>query len=477
MLRCITEDQETLYASRSNKKYIQQLVDEGKALCPNCLQKVIHKPGRTKRAHFAHYDSDCVVTNYEPETNSHIKGKELLYKWLKKKFPSAYVEYEVYIPETKQIADVFIKHKEGDYEGLIWAFEFQHSTLNVDDWQARHTLYKSAGIQDFWILDKEKYLNFSTAKGHTGARRRRELEKNIFNEVGLCYFLDIEKEELTIDFNFTLKKEHNVYNGKPVTNKYCYHIPDLHTAHLDKIKIRMNDTFKYCVLLYDKVEKEMEERLRDILKKLQREKKVQLEKELQLRIPEVKDFAETIYNKNEAYIAQNFIEENERELAEDIRNLSNIDFLKKYQTFIKKALANEQSFKILKESADIKHKYITRTFFSWDIYKMSFLVAQATLSLEEYLLEKYKDKILLIEYAYNTYKDIFVKLSLRNTELLNRDLRKIKPFLQTYEKKPTDMDYALEYGRCNTTEEVDKYVKKIREEIIEHNPFTDLDLW
>ena len=80
--------------------------------------------------------------------------------------------------------------------------------------ESRHSLYKYAGIQDFWILDKAKYLKFSTAQGHTDARKRNDLEKKIYNEVGLCYFLDLDKEELTIDFNFIIHSESNVYNRK-----------------------------------------------------------------------------------------------------------------------------------------------------------------------------------------------------------------------------------------------------------------------
>lgn len=473
MLRCITEDQETLYASRSNKEYIQQLVDEGKALCPNCLQRVIHKPGRTKRAHFAHYDSDCVVTNYEPETDSHIKGKQLLYKWLKNKFPSAYVEYEVYIPETKQIADVFIKHKEGDYTGLSWAFEFQHSNLSPRDWEERHNLYKLAGIQDFWILDKARYLKFSTAKGHTDARKRNELEKTIYKKVGLCYFLDLEKEELTIDFNFITKSETNVFNRKKVTTHFTYHEPKNHAAKIDKIRVRMNDEFKYCVLLYDEIEEGMREQLNGILRNLQREKAIKLEEELQLKIPSTLDYASTIYDENKASIARSFIRENERELADDIRNLSNEEFFIKYNELIKKAITNDQSLEVMNESLDIRHRYITRSIFSWDIYKLKFLIAQANLSLEKYLILKKKDKLSLVEYAYNTHKDVFEKLSSRNTEMTNRDLRKIKPFLQTYEKNPTAVDYALEYHACKSTEEIDNYVNQVIEQIINYDPFAD----
>lgn len=54
---------------------------------------VIFKLGKVKRPHFAHYESECVITNYEAKTVSHLKGKKILYEWLKRKFSAADVEY------------------------------------------------------------------------------------------------------------------------------------------------------------------------------------------------------------------------------------------------------------------------------------------------------------------------------------------------------------------------------------------------
>ncbi len=50
-----------------------------------------------------------------------------MYNWLKGKFPNPFVEFEVYIPTTRQIADIYVEHQDGEYEGMKWAFEFQHS--------------------------------------------------------------------------------------------------------------------------------------------------------------------------------------------------------------------------------------------------------------------------------------------------------------------------------------------------------------
>ncbi|MGM0924671.1 MAG: competence protein CoiA [Bacillota bacterium] len=473
MFRCITEDNNTLIATTCEPESTRVLSRAHRLFCPNCKGVVQYNKGVVKSSYFSHVNLECEYIGHEPETPSHRKGKELLYSWLKTKFPTAYVEYEEPIPETGQIADVFIKHTDGDLKGIRWAFEFQHSPLTSTGWEERHNLYKSAGIQDFWILDKAKYLKFSTAKGHTDARKRNDLEKKIYSEVGLCYFLDLEKEELTIDFNFKIHSKRNVYNRKRVVTDYTYHRPQDHAAPINKIRVRMNKEFKYCVLLYDEVEEQMNDRLIWIVKKLKREQEIQLEEELQLRIPEKKGFANTIYLDGEAHIARRFIEDNERDLAEDIRDLSDNDFFEKYKDLIDKLILNIQDFNALEKSQQLRHKLIVDLNHSWDIYKTSFLVAQATHSLEEYLTMKTQDKISLVEYAYNTYKDVFEKLASRHTELTNSALKNIKWFLVPYDKNPNALDYALVYHHCKTTEEIDQYVKQVLEKII--NPFTFLE--
>lgn len=45
-------------------------------------------------------------------------------------------------------------------------------------------------------------MKFSSAKGATDARLRKDLEKTIYDETGLCYFLDLDTSDLTIDFDF-----------------------------------------------------------------------------------------------------------------------------------------------------------------------------------------------------------------------------------------------------------------------------------
>jgi competence protein CoiA len=476
LLRCITQNKETLIASNCEESATRKLSREKNLYCPNCQNNVTYKRGKVKRSHFAHNKSECVVTYYEPETDSHLKGKEILYNWLKTRFPKAEVQYEVYIQETKQIADVFIKHNAGEYKGLRWAFEFQHSALTSADWESRHSLYKSAGIQDFWILDSAKYLKYSTAKGHNDARKRNDLEKKIYNETGLCYFLDLEKEELTIDFNFVIHSESNVYNRKRVVTGYTYHSPNDHAGFINNIRVRMNKEFKYCVLLYDEVEEQMNDRLIGIVRKLKREQEIQLEEELQLQISKKKSFVYTIYKDIEVSIVNRFIVDNEEELAEDLRSLSDKEFFRKYKDLIDKLILNIQTYKKIEKSQQLKHKLMVDLNHSWNIYKLTFLVAQAAHSLEEFLIVKNQDKISLVEYAYNTYKEVFEKLASRHTELTNKSLRNIKWFLAPSEKKPNALDYAVQYRRCETNDEIDGYIEQVVEKVINFNPFAG-DEW
>lgn len=425
------------------------------------------------KAHFAHHASDCVVTNYEPETDSHIKGKQILYDWLSKKYPSAKVEFEVYIQQTKQIADVFVTHTEEEMAGLMWAFEFQHSPLSSTDWEKRHTLYQSEGIQDFWILDKAKYMKFSTAQGITDARLRKDLEKTIFNETGLCYFLDLETFELTIDFAFTSSTERRMINRMEVKTEYIYHSPIIHSSHLDNIRIRTNEKFKHSVLIYDEIESKMNDRLTWILQSLIKKQELQLKKELNERAREKKQYAESKYEKEKADIIWRFMKDNREALTDDIRYLSENDFFQKNNQLIEKLLQNLQGFKLLKDSDELIKKLLIKITFESDLYKIPFLSEQKSYSLEEYLIIKNQEKVSLVEYVYETYKEVLEKIASMNPRYINEELGKINSSLTSWANNPTAIDYAIQYHRLKTKDEINEGIEQIKEKIINHNPFAD----
>ncbi len=427
------------------------------------------------KAHFAHNNAECVSAYYEPETDSHIKGKEILFDWIKKNYPKAEIQYEVYIPETKQIADVFVKHTEEKTAGVRWAFEFQHSPLSSADWEKRHELYQTEGIQDFWILDKAKYMKFSTAQGITDARVRRDLEKTIFRETGLCYFLDLETSELTIDFEFITTYESKIIKGRKRKTPYVYHSPILHSSHMDNIKIGTNKEFKCSVMSYKEIASQMNERLEWILQKLKKENELRLHQELMERALEKKKFAESKYGKETAEIIWRFIQNNQETLAEKIRNLPEDNFFEVYKGLIEKLLINITDYKSLKDSDELTKKLIRNLSYDENIYKIPFLVDQGSDSLDDYLKIKYQEKISLVEYAYVTHKDVLEKIASFNTKFVNDKLYSIKGFLKTYESNPTVNDYAIKYHHCKTTEEIDGYIEQISNKIINYNPFEDID--
>ncbi len=474
MLRCVTLNNETLYASNCEEKSTRKLSREKDIFCPNCQNVVMFKKGRVMKAHFAHHTSDCVVTNYEPETDSHIKGKQILYDWLREKYPSAEVEFEVYIPQTKQIADVYVRHTDEEMAGLTWAFEFQHSPLSSTEWEIRHNLYQSEGIQDFWILDKAKYLKLSKAQGITDARLRKELEKTIFNETGLCYFLDLESSELTIDFAFITSTERRVINRMKVDTDYIYHSPILHSSHMDKVRIRINEKFKHGVLIFDEIEGRMNDRLIWILQSLIRKQELQLELELQERAIEKKKFAESIHEKEVADKVWLFMKANREALINDVRYLTEQDFFDKYNESIYKSLQNLQDFITIKESDDLIKKLLSKVTYESEIYRLPFLIEQKSLSLHEFLVIKNQEKISLVEFVYVTYREVLEKLASMRPYYIKNELRKIKSSLASWETNPTAIDYAIQYHELKSIGEIKDYMAQIKEKIIDYNPFSDL---
>lgn len=477
MLRCITVDKKTLIASNSEKENVKKLSREKQLFCPNCQSTVIFKSGKVKRAHFAHYDSECVVTNYERETASHLKGKQVLYEWLKKTFPSADVEYEVYIPETNQIADIFVEHTEEGMEGIRWSFEFQHSPLSTTEWETRHELYKAEGIQDFWILDKAKYMKFSKAKDITDARIRNELERTIYSNTGLCYFLDLESSELTIDFNFTTSWHTTIVKGVKRQNEYTYHDPIQHSTHIDQVRVRMNDEFMYGVLIYSEIESRMEEQLKWVLAILRGEREKKLEQELQEKAKEKKLFALRKYGEEQTEIIWRFMKSNRDELTDDVRQLSVEEFFDQYEPLFVKLQMNIGEYNKLKESEELVYRLIGSFIYEMDLFSLTFLSAQGSLSLEEYLRIIHQEKINVVTYVYHTYKNDLEKLASMNFRAIKKDLAKIKPNITPGGSNPTAIDYALEYRRLETSASADEHMKKVKEQIIYYNPFSNMMDW
>ena len=121
--------------------------------CPNCRGVVHVRGGQEKRTHlhFAHQKGECAWST-ETESIRHATGKMVLAAWVQQQFSDAIVTLEERLPEPNRIADIFVRHANGQR----WAVEFQCAPLNVEEWQHRHTAYCNAGIYDIWIIGNNR---------------------------------------------------------------------------------------------------------------------------------------------------------------------------------------------------------------------------------------------------------------------------------------------------------------------------------
>ncbi|HEX9134019.1 MAG TPA: competence protein CoiA family protein, partial [Ktedonobacteraceae bacterium] len=108
-------------------------------------------PEKRIQLHFAHQRGECLWST-ESETVRHMRGKKVLAEWLRKQFPQASVSLEERLPEPNRIADIFVAHADGQR----WAVEYQCAPLDIEEWRLRHTAYRKAGIQETWIVGKNR---------------------------------------------------------------------------------------------------------------------------------------------------------------------------------------------------------------------------------------------------------------------------------------------------------------------------------
>lgn len=241
-------DEHTLY----NK------VKNNEVFCPECGMNLKFRSG-TFRPHFYHQkNTDCTYPYGEPESETHIKGKTLLYEWLQKLYPKSQVYLEWKIEETNQRSDVIVIHETGER----WAFEFQCTPISENIWLERHYLYKKARVRDFWIMSSNvnKYL-YEEDKAF---RLSRDLEKAIFTSNQLVYYLDVKKnlfhiirggefETKTIlrssDYFFSVPIQESRIEGFELwCNKMLHYYAD--DSHINRIE----DNF----ILYEIVSEELE---------------------------------------------------------------------------------------------------------------------------------------------------------------------------------------------------------------------------
>lgn len=135
---------------KESRNYLKNDLQKTDFVCPQCKEAVrLNWAVPTKKIpHFKHKSKkDC---NYGfGESEEHNLGKIKLFNYFKDIFKSKLeiVDIEYFIPETKQIADIFLQFKTGEK----WVIEYQRSNIPIQDIQRRRTLYRSLNIKDIWI--------------------------------------------------------------------------------------------------------------------------------------------------------------------------------------------------------------------------------------------------------------------------------------------------------------------------------------
>ena len=139
---------------------LRRLSSARQLTCPGCKATVILHAGSVRTHHFAHLPGAvCTAPLTEPETEEHLSGKLLIARWLHACLPDAQIIVEAHIPETNQRADILViipalpipAHLTSKVGQRI-AIEYQCANMQAREWQRRHRLYRSIGIQDLWIL-------------------------------------------------------------------------------------------------------------------------------------------------------------------------------------------------------------------------------------------------------------------------------------------------------------------------------------
>jgi competence protein CoiA len=254
------------FDEKYDKYTLKQWSDKSKLICPDCNKPYEYCHGEIKLPYFRHKEKskECEGIYFESETQEHINGKLVLYKWLlrlQEKWLIQNVKLESYIPETRQRPDLYFEINNNRY-----VIEYQCSPI-ATEYLERHRLYKLAKVYDIWIMGTEKYNLHIDKDGYASHKSRfKVIEKNV------NYYLNTNN--------------HMVYfSNKLLYDKLPYkHISlgDYLSYELDDFDIINNNLFINNDSLNKFIKKDIE---------LEQEFKIKKEKEL-LEIEKAKKLAE-----------------------------------------------------------------------------------------------------------------------------------------------------------------------------------------
>jgi len=121
--------------------------------CPQCKGPVQLKVGDIVIPHFAHRrDTSCIASFSEGESQQHLNGKRLLYRFLTE--GGQEVVLEPLLNKISQRPDLLVKLGKTKFP-----IEFQCSTIPISHLNERSDGYRRAGMEPIWILHTPAKFN------------------------------------------------------------------------------------------------------------------------------------------------------------------------------------------------------------------------------------------------------------------------------------------------------------------------------
>ena len=146
MLIAFTEQHQKFISYEYTREALLQYRQQKKFYCPQCHQPVRLKIGTINMPHFAHVSNEaCDQLFSEGESVLHLKGKVLLFEWLKGLGHT--IELEPYLSKLAQRPDLLLQKQDQDT-----AIEFQCSAITHDKWRERTNGYLKEKINVIWLF-------------------------------------------------------------------------------------------------------------------------------------------------------------------------------------------------------------------------------------------------------------------------------------------------------------------------------------
>ncbi len=131
------------YNKDGNRIYANATERYKECFCPECGMPLVHKMGELKAHHFAHKtDSNCPYgKDKDSKSEWHIHMQEL--------FPPESLEVRFKDETTGEIhiADVYL-------ESSKTVIEFQHSSIDIDEFRKRTLFHVNKGRRIVWVFDE-----------------------------------------------------------------------------------------------------------------------------------------------------------------------------------------------------------------------------------------------------------------------------------------------------------------------------------